>query len=69
MGNGMIFFAIVEYNKGMIEQSSRCLLLTGSEALNQKSKKVKLLATLMPSYHLIFVSIGHVKPQLFPQKL
>ena len=48
MGNGIIFFfAIVEYDKGMIELGSRCSLPTGSEALNQKSKNVKSSATLM----------------------
>ena len=63
------FFSIVEYDKGMIELGSRCSLPTGSEALNQKSKIVKSSATLMPTYHLIFVIMGRVESQLFPQKL
>ena len=61
--------AVVEYYKEMIEESSRCLLQKGSEASNQKSKNVKSSATPMPTHHLIFVIIGPVKLQLFPQKL
>ena len=60
--------AVVEYYKEMIEESSRCLLQKGLEASNQKSKNVKSSATPMPTHHLIFVIIGPVKLQLFPQK-
>ena len=53
----------------MIEQSSRCSLLTGAEASDQKSENVKSSATPMTTYHPIFIMIGRIKPQLFPQKL
>ena len=55
--------------RGVIGQSLHCLLPTGVEASDQKSENVKLLTTPMPTYHLIFVIIGRVELQLFPQKL
>ena len=51
------------------EPCSRCSLPTGLEASDQKSENVKSSATPMTTYHPIFIIIGRVKMQLFPQKL
>ena len=59
---------IVTHQRGMTEQSSRCLLPMDAKALNKKSENVKLSATSMTPYDPIFVIIGCFKTQLFPQK-
>ena len=52
----------------MIEQSLlACLQQAWSHG--SKTENVKLSAMRMPTYHLIFVIMGRVKSQLFPQKL
>ena len=51
----------------MTEQSSLCLLPTGSETSNQKSENVKSFATPISTNDLSFVMIGCIKTQLHPQ--
>ena len=67
-GKCILKVEIVTYQREMTEQSSRCSLPTGAKASDQKSENVKSLAMSMTTYDPIFVIIGRIKPQLFPQK-
>ena len=49
------------------EQSSLCLLPTGSETSNQKSENVKSFATPISTNDPSFIMIGCIKTQLHPQ--